>query len=439
MTAVALLILLATLGLIAWQWRAVWQHTRRIEAVADSSEPEIAWPPAAMILCVRGAETGLADCLDRLAAVEYPNFEIHLVVDHATDPSLPVAERWRAVHPDVACSVHVLADRSPHATLKCSAVDQALGLLPAGVVVAVLVDADARVYPRWLMDMVRPMLDGVTGMATGNRWYDPTATGLGSLIRFVYNANCVIPMHVGGMTWGGSLSLHRTVFEHPEFRPCLRVSPTEDATVRHAVDACGQRLACLPAVMLLTNDGISLTACLGFIRRQLLWTRLYHPSWPVIAGGAIVAYGTALVITGMAVWTAWTGQPFAAALLASSLIVATLGNLVAIEWLHAAVGQCIAARQGIAVPPIDWPTRLRLLAALPVALPAFTWAAVSAALAKHVIWSGVGYEVAGPRRIVLTDYQPAGMSAPPSSVACLPRTTSAAVVATQPEAISGEH
>lgn len=406
MTTVALLVLVATVGLVAGQWRAVSQHARRIEADVASPAAALDWPPAALILCVRGAEAGLADCLDRLAAVDYTEFEIHVVIDHATDPSLPVAERWRAAHPDVACSVHVLADRSPHATLKCSAVDQALGLLSARLAVAVLVDADARVYPQWLKDMVRPTLDGVTGMATGNRWYDPTVAGLGSLIRFIYNANCVIPMHAGGMTWGGSLALRRTVFEHPEFRPCLRISPTEDATVRHAVDACGQRLACLPAVMLLTHDGIPLASCLGFIRRQLLWTRLYHPGWPLIAGGAVVAYGVALAVTGLAILAAWRGQPVAAAVLVGSLVIATLGNLVAIEWLHAAVSRCIAARQGIAVPAIDWLTRLRLLAALPLALPAFTWAAVSAALAQGVTWSGVGYRVVGPGRIALTDYAP---------------------------------
>ncbi|MEY3205868.1 MAG: hypothetical protein RLZZ21_2199 [Planctomycetota bacterium] len=406
MTVVALLVLVATIGLVAGQWRAVSQHVRRIDIAVASPAIERDWPPASLILCVRGAEAGLADCLDRLAAVDYPDVEIHVVIDHATDPSLPVAEQWRAAHPDIACAVHVLADRSPHATLKCSAVDQALGLLSARIAVAVLVDADARVYPQWLKDMVRPTLDSVTGMATGNRWYDPTAAGLGSLIRFIYNANCVIPMHAGGMTWGGSLALRRAVFEHPEFRPCLRLSPTEDATVRHAVDACGQRLACLPAVMLLTHDGISLNSCLGFIRRQLLWTRLYHPGWPLIAGGAVVAYAVALVITGVAIHTAWTGQPVATAVLAGALVITTLGNLVAIEWLHAAVSRCIAARQGIAVPAIDWLTRLRLLAALPLALPAFTWAAVSAARAQSVTWSGVGYRIVGPGRIALTDYAP---------------------------------
>lgn len=407
MTALALLALAATTALVIGQWRAVVAHERRIEAALQTPHDEPDWPPAALILCVRGAEATLIDCLDRLAAVEYPDVQVHVVIDHATDPSLTVAERWRADHPEVDCSVHVLTDRSPHATLKCSAVDQALGRLAARIEVAVLVDADARVYPRWLKDMVRPALDGVTGIVTGNRWYDPTAAGLGSLIRFIYNANCVIPMHLGGMTWGGSLALRRDVFAHPAFRPRLRISPTEDATVRHATDACGQRLACLPAVMLLTTEGIGLASCLGFIRRQLLWTRLYHPAWPLIVGGAVAAYGAALAVTAAALWAGWTGLPVAAAAAAAAIGVATLGNLAAIERLHAAIRRCLETSQGTIVPPIDWPTRLRLLVAIPLSLPAFTLAAVSAALARRVTWSGVGYAVTGPDRIAVVDYRPA--------------------------------
>jgi hypothetical protein len=160
--------------------------------------------------------------------------------------------------------------------------------------------------------------------------------------------------------------------------------------------------------MLLTRDGIGLGSCLGFIRRQLLWTRLYHPGWPVIAGGAVIAYAIALAVTGFGIWAWLSGASIAAPLFAGVLVVATLGNLMAIERLHAAVSRCIAQRQGIVVPAIDKVTRLRLLAALPLALPAFTWAAVSAAVAKRVTWSGVGYAVVGPDRIALTDYRPAG-------------------------------
>jgi hypothetical protein len=416
MTIVALVILAATVALVFAHERAVHGHEQRIEGDLRPTEPEVAWPPAAIILCVRGAEAGLTNCLDRLAAVEYSDVELHVVVDHVTDPSLDVAEAWQASHPEVACHVHILSDRSPHATLKCSGVDQALRRVSSRVEVVVIVDADARVYPQWLQDMIRPVVRADTGMATGNRWYDPTAAGIGSLIRFVYNANCVMPMHSGNMTWGGSLALRRDVFEHAEFRPCLRRSPTEDATVRHAIEACGHRLACLPAVMLLTSDPIGLSSCLGFIRRQLLWTRLYHPGWPLIAGSAAVSYAIALAITAAAIWAAWNGHAATAVVFTGAIVMAILGNLVVIERLHAAVAHAIHTRQGILVPPIDWLTRLRLLAAIPLTLPAFCWAAVSAAFARQVTWSGVRYAVVGRGQLELVDYRPVASPAAMSLV-----------------------
>lgn len=408
MTALAILILAATVIVVFANGRVVHDHEERISRSLLGQEPEIAWPPAAIILCVRGGEAGLTTCLNRLADVEYPDVEIHVVVDHVTDPSFDVAEAWQEGHPEVTFHLHLLWDRSPHATLKCSAVAEAFRRVSPQVEVVVIVDADTRVYPRWLQDMIRPVAEAgnTTSTATGNRWYDPTAAGLGSLIRFVYNANCIIPMHLGNMTWGGSLAIRRDVFAHPEFRPLLRRSPAEDATVRNAIDRYGHTLACLPSVMLLTRDSIDLPSCLGFIRRQLVWTRLYHPGWTVIAWGAVVAYATSLAITAAAVWLAWNRQPTSAIIFSGALLMAILGNLVAIERLHTAVSRAIHTRQGITVPPIGWRTRLRLLVAIPLTLPAVCWAAVSAAFAKHVTWSGVRYAITGPGQIELVDYRP---------------------------------
>jgi hypothetical protein len=316
----------------------------------------------------------------------------------------------------VTFHLHLLWDRSLHATLKCSAIDEAIRRVSPQVEVVAIVDADTRVYPRWLQDMIRPVAEtgNTTSSATGNRWYDPSAAGLGSLIRFVYNANCIIPMHVGNMTWGGSLAIRRDVFAHPDFRPLLRRSPAEDATVRHAIDRYGHTLACLPSVMLLTHDAIDLRSCFGFIRRQLLWTRLYHRGWSFIACGAVVAYATSVAITAAAVWSAWNSQPASAVIFGGAILMAILGNLVAIERLHAAISHAIHTRQGITVPQIGWRTRLRLLVAIPLTLPAFCWAAVSATFAKEVTWSGVRYAVTGPGRIELVEYRPVASPVAPS-------------------------
>jgi len=417
MVLAALVVLGATLALVGRQLR----DARRFAALLATEPPQpaiTAWPPAAVVLAVRGGDAALTACLDRIAALDYPDVELHVVVDHDSDPALEVVDRWTRTRPNLRTVVQTLRGPSARATLKCSAVHQALQGLDPRIDVVALIDADALVHPGWLRELVAPVAADTADMATGNRWYDPTAAGLGSLIRFIYNANAVIPMHEGRMTWGGSLALSRRVFADPRFQECLLRSPTEDATVRDAVERQGRRLAMLPHLIVPSGDGIALSSCLRFIRRQLLWTRLYHPAWPVIATGAVVAYAAALGIAVAAVWALASGQPLAAAVFASCLVAATLGNLAFVERLHAAVRHTLATWQARAIPPCDALTRLRLAAALPLSLPAFTAAAVSAACARRVSWSDIDYAVLPPdgvRMLGHTPLAPAGIRPPPAA------------------------
>lgn len=422
MLVAAIVILAATLALVVRQLR----DARRFTALLATEPPSpsiAAWPPTAVVLAVRGGSAELTACLDRIAALDYPDFELHVVVDHESDPAFEIVERWSRAQTKLRTVVQTLRSPSARATLKCSAVHQALESLDSRIEVVALIDADALVHPGWLQELVAPLAADTADMATGNRWYDPTAAGLGSLIRFIYNANAVIPMHEGRMTWGGSLALARRVFADPSFQEYLLRSPTEDATVRDAVERHGRRLAMLPHLMVPSGDGIGLSACLRFIRRQLLWTRLYHPAWPVIASGAVVAYGAALGIAGAAAWACASGQGLAAAAFAASLVAATVGNLAVVERLHAAVRRTLVIRQARTIPSCDALTRLRLLAALPLSLPAFTAAAVSAAWARRVRWSGIDYAVVPPdgvRMLGHTPLLPTGVTPPPAAPPALP-------------------
>lgn len=405
MVIAGFILVAVTLVGIACQLRLVTRYARQLAAPPPRPR-DAAWPAAAVVLSVRGSEQGLTECLDRVALLDYPEFEIHVVVDHDSDPCMPVVCRWRRQHPELRVVIHTLADPSSGATLKCSAVHQAISAVDPRIEAVVLLDADAHVYPGWLQDMILPTLDGSASMATGNRWYDPTAHGIGSLLRFLYNANAVIPMHAGRMTWGGSLALRRDVFSHPAFLDSLRRSPTEDASVHEALADLGKQLAMATHVMLLSTDSITADACLRFMRRQLLWTRLYHVGWPLIAGGAVTAYAVALAATAALVWAVVTGNQPAALAFATTLATAILGNLLVVERLHRAIGGAIEARQGRTVRPIDTACRLRLLAAVPLSLPAFTFAAVAAWCARRVRWSGIDYDVQPPRGLRMVAYRP---------------------------------
>lgn len=51
-----------------------------------------------------------------------------------------------------------------------------------------LIDADVEAYTDWLRDLVSPLSQPGVGATTGVRWFVPTSTNAGSLVRYVWNS-----------------------------------------------------------------------------------------------------------------------------------------------------------------------------------------------------------------------------------------------------------
>jgi glycosyltransferase involved in cell wall biosynthesis len=392
---IALIQLVSTIRYVRW-------YVHHSDSPAEDHE----FPKAAIILSLRGADPFLGECLDRLTTQDYPDYEVHVVLDHATDPARAIVEQWLDAHPDRKINVSFLRDISAEAYLKTNAVRQCIQELDASIGVVVLADADTMAYRRWLRDIVAPMIASDVGLVTGNRWYDPTARGWGSLVRYVYNGFCVVPMFFMRATWGGSVAIRRDVFDQSFFLDRMRRTPSEDPAVQEAAHHAGLRLEVHPNVMMLNREASGLRSCFGFLSRQLLWTRLYHSKWSAVLIGALVAY---LVLAGgtvAVVLAAAAGESTAAILLGGTILAELLLSQCILEWLHATVSRRAGRAQGEAFPRINWLTRLRLMAALPMTLIFFTFAAVAASLARRVCWRGITYQIVAPDGIRMVEYQP---------------------------------
>ena len=57
-------------------------------------------PATAVILCLRGDDPSLNDCLNSLLAQDYPSFEIHFVLDSQQDPALDRLQGFLADNAD---------------------------------------------------------------------------------------------------------------------------------------------------------------------------------------------------------------------------------------------------------------------------------------------------------------------------------------------------
>jgi hypothetical protein len=367
-------------------------------------------PEVAVVLSLRGRDASLRHVLDRLASQKYPRYRLYVVVDHPSDPSWSVVQRWQRSHPPVRIQVEFLRERLPFATLKFSAVHQVIEELPPEVQVVVLVDGDADPYANWLRDLVTPIvLDEQIGAVTGNRWYFPRRGNLGAWCRFVFNGGALPYMQAGGHSWGGSLAMRRDFVDSAPFRDAfgpLRL-PTEEQTVYKALRAVGKRLHFAPYAVMWNPESTSVAKGFQFTARQLFWGRLFFRFWTLIPGCAFAACLATLVAAaaGLARATDSTLGPW-------YLTVFGLGLaywfvvVVSLAWFHRLFRQRIMPRQGRIMPAFTIPRLAAAAAAAPLALFVYAAAAWKAQFMQRVEWRGIRYDVVPPCSVRLTSYRP---------------------------------
>lgn len=416
MLSIAILLSILIAALVAGQLVGVAAYLRASGRVCYPPVAEDALPPAAILLALRGSDPHLHRCLQRLASQDYPDYSLHVILDHATDPAGPCIESWQKEHLDFPLHVHYLQDISQHAYLKTSAVRQCIAGLDAEIGVVLLVDGDTLVYDSWLRDSVTPMIDSDIGVTTANRWYDPTRPSPGALVRCIYNACCVSPMFFMRTIWGGSLGIRRDVFAQDYFSECMHRTPTEERAVQAAAQHAAARVEVLPHIMILNREDCSLASCFAFIRRQLIWTRLQNPNWNLLVAGVLLVY---LLLAGafvLALVAALAGQTLTAGLLGGALVVQIAMAQFMLEWLHNTISRRIVAAGAEPFPAITPLARLRLLLIWPLGFLFLCWALIAAALSRQVTWRGIIYDIVPPSGIRLREYRPFTQQRPASGL-----------------------
>jgi glycosyltransferase involved in cell wall biosynthesis len=379
---------------------------RRFRSYRTAEPTDDRLPRAAVILCLRGSDPFLNDCLEKLTNQDYPDYELWLVLDSPVDPACAIAEHWQNTSPRARVKLTFLAGISVHTSLKCNALVHAIKQLDDSVGAVVLVDADTITYPRWLRNMVAPLVEGDVGVVTGSRWYDPSSRCWGSQLRFIYNGLALVPMYLLDAVWPGSLSIHRRVFSNPNLIRRLLQAPCEDDAILHTLRESGLRLLNTPACIMLNREECGIAGCFDFVRRQLLWTRLSNPAWRWVLAGTVgvflwLAGGPAILML-----TCLDGSPTVALGMAAFMLAILAINVALISSLHRFATRQIARTAGLAPIPISPGARLRLAATLLLLILFYTAAALSASLVRRVRWRGVSYLVRPSRQIEMVRYVP---------------------------------
>ena len=390
-------------GFVMTLWR--WRRT----LVDDEAAPK-----AAILLALRGGDPFLQDCLDGLARQDYPHYDVFVVIDHPLDPAHEIVRDWCAAHPGNTVQIQFLVEPRSTCSLKCSSIVQLVKSLDESYAFVAQTDADTIPHPTWLRELATALTDERVGAATGNRWYMPQHPSWGAMVRYIWNAAAVVQMYWYRIPWGGTLAVKTQVFRDTDLLDRWGRAFCEDTMLFDVLKTAKLQVAFVPSLMMINREDCGLGGFYRWVRRQLLTARLYHPAWLAVVGHGVVTSIMPLVVVGLLIATAVTGDwPvfWRCALGMAIYQVAVTAMLPPMEW---AVRRIATARG----EPTHWlrlTTIPKYLLSIALTQAIYFVALLSACTIRSVDWRGVTYRIGGPWDIQLLQYRPFEKPAEPAS------------------------
>lgn len=382
---------------------AVWFSGLLLRRPAKHSS-NIRWPKTAVMMSLRGADPQLNLSLQRMLEQDYPNYKLHVVVDSLTDPAHAVVAQAADFYGD-RIDISVLTQRRSTCGLQCSAFVQAYGRIDADAEVIVTVDGDLMPHPTWLQDLLAPLQNPRVGATFGNRWFTPTVSTYGGLVRYLWNAAAVVPMALLSIPWGGCLAMRRSAFDQATIADKWSKAIVHDAPIVECLKALKLKIRFVPNLMMPIREQCSWSFCLDFIKRQMTWTRIYHSGWGAILLHALLTTLLWLLAFGQVALGATRGNGYAVAMAGGSLLGYVIVMLALVSWIEYAVRVTLRRRQ----ENTSWGDRftwLKLPIALVLAQGTHFLAVLLANNIRQVTWRGVTYLLRGPWDVQLQTERP---------------------------------
>lgn len=357
-------------------------------------------PEAAILLPLRGADARLEDTLRRLIRQDHPNYTVRVVVDNPTDPAFEVAKRVAQESEGERLRIATIQQRRTTCGLQCSALFEAAEQLEESVVDVATIDGDVVVHPSWLRELVAPLHDPSIGASFGNRWFTPQNGEWGAVVRYLWNAAAIVPMWIFGIPWGGTFAIKKKwLIETGLMDQWTRVM-VHDAPVPYLLQQKGLKVKFVPSLMMPIGEACELGFCFQFLKRQMLWTRMYHPNFTAVLLHAVVTSALAIAILIAVCWSMAVGEWTAAAWLIGSCLAYLLAMIVLLGVIDRAVITVIARRgdEQIRYRRLTW---LQLLIAIPLTQFVYTLATMAAKFARKIKWRGVTYVMNTPYDVKL--------------------------------------
>lgn len=362
----------------------------------------MAWPKFVVFVPVRGFDETLLGAIRSVLAVDYPNFTVRILFDSREDAAWePVAAELARLQ-DSRVTVHVQERHLDTCSLLCSNFVAAIDELEPDMELVAFCAADMIVPKHWLKAMAGAMADPAAGSTLGNRWYVPLTAGAGGMVRWMWNAGAVVMMRWCRIPWSGGMTVRTSELRSGGLKERWARSMVEDVSVASHFASDLDRLRFVPDLIVLDDSGLPLRKAYHFIRRQLLWTRLYSPRWLLVVGNAFagtVATTAPLVLAMVAL------RQGALGMVSLSMLVFGLYT-VGMAALMPIVTDGVARAIQRPLKPFVGLSMASVLVGIPLTQIVYFAACCSAAVTRSVEWRGIHYRIDGPERVRRLGYRP---------------------------------
>ncbi|MBD2166005.1 glycosyltransferase family 2 protein [Calothrix membranacea FACHB-236] len=366
--------------------------------------PDDQLPKTAVILCLRGADPYLRQCLRALLKQNYPNYDLKVVVDHQEDPAWNIAVDTIQELGAVNVEISALRAINNNSSLKCSSLVQAVSELDDSYKVVALVDSHTVVHANWLRELVNPLSHPKVGATTGNRWYVPTGKHWWSLVPYIANISLVIQMYLFGIPWGGTLAIKTEVIQKTGLLDKWSRAVCEDIMIRSVLGKHRLRVKFVPSLLMLNQEECDLPTLRNQIERQLTFSRLYHPQPSAIFGDTFSSILQPTLVLMCLLWALFTSQWDNFVFLLACYTSYTVGLLWLMLILEHGVQQIIRDRHQKPTP-ISFPTIIKLLIGIPLTQWLYGLGMLSSLRMSTMNWRGITYRISGPWNIRLVEYR----------------------------------
>jgi ceramide glucosyltransferase len=264
-------LLLAALSLRGERKRAAYVARRLAERPQDL-------PPATVIVPVKGYDEGLRENLEALVALDYPDYELIVTANIASDiPPGVLPARVKVV---------LAHGADTGGAEKIQNLMAAVRAARKRTQVLAFADSDGRASRGWLRALVAPLAEPGVGASTGYRWFLPDPPDFWSLMRGVWDAVAAGTLGPGNnrFAWGGAMAIRKEVFFQVRVPEFWQSALSDDYALSQAVHAAGLAIAYAPGALTPCREHITCGRFFGWSHRQMAITRVYAPRlwWPAL-------------------------------------------------------------------------------------------------------------------------------------------------------------